>query len=117
MTSYKNILHLGHFKLTKELIHLGVRPAKDKRTAMELLEFSKLPDSNELHRRATELADIAKRSDCDAVLLGCLPYMIVELEGALRKVGIPFLYPFTERTKKVNGSGYDHKLIALISGE
>lgn len=107
------ILHLGHYGITSEMIHSGIRPPRKKREVMNLLEFSKCPNSSDLFSRAEELAEIALESECKGVLMGCLPYMIIYLEEALRKRDITIYYPYTNRTMNMEGK-HEWELLGLV---
>jgi hypothetical protein len=80
----------------QDVVQQNVVPAT-KEQVQNLLTFNTLPTSEELFYRATELAQIAMYSGCEAAMIGGAPFFMSELENALRKVGVKPVYAFSIR--------------------
>lgn len=63
----------------------------------ELLTFDDIPTSEEINRRARNIATLAKTYDPEAAMIGGALYLMTALEKSLRAVGIVPLYAFSRR--------------------
>ena len=76
-----------------------VEPALKERV-QDLLTFKALPSRADIEARAValaSLASLAKLASAEAALIGGAPYLMGDLERALRAAGVMALYSYTER--------------------
>lgn len=78
----------------------------DERKVRELLTFDGIPSVDDINRRASELADIAKSHDVSCAMIGGAPFLMGALEIALRARGIRPVYAFSRR-EAVESMGED----------
>ena len=92
------IVNLTQHNPTAEQGEAGVfNAADDVAVVKAALLFTTLPSVEEIAIRAKTLAQVAKESGAEAALIGGAPYLMGELETALKAVGVKPLYSFTER--------------------
>lgn len=90
----KPILNLTQHVGTPEQ---GVYDEVLKPILVEQLTFTTLPSSEEIKKRAENLAEIASLLGYEKAMIGGAPYLMSELEKSLKARGIQPLYSFTER--------------------
>ena len=90
------ILNLTQHAPTNEQELAGVVQPESE-DVRHLLTFDTLPSQEDIERRATGLAAIAKAEGATAAMIGGAPWLMGELEQALLKRGIEPLYAFTQR--------------------
>ena len=92
------IVNLTQHNPTDEQAEAGVfNAADDVAVVKAALLFATLPSVEEIAIRAKTLAQVAKESGAEAALIGGAPYLMGELETALKAVNVKPLYSFTER--------------------
>ncbi len=94
------ILNLTQHETTKEQIEAGVIEPASKGYVKQLLTFEKLPDKQEMEKRAKELAWLAeayKSEGCTKVMIGGAPYFMSTLERILKEHGFIPVYAFSKR--------------------
>lgn len=91
------ILNLTRHNPTPEQIAEGVIELfpEYKKTVVELLTFSSLPTQEEITRRADKIAQVAIELGATKVMIGGAPYLMCQLENALKERGIEPFYSFT----------------------
>lgn len=97
------ILNLTQHQATPEQVAQGVVDLDDvdRFNVSLLLTFDELPTRNRIEQAAQQLAEFADRLcrayRADAVMIGGAPYLMPELECALRRHGVRFCYAFSKR--------------------
>ena len=91
------IVNITQHNPTPEQVEAGVFNAENREAIKNVLTFSTLPSLLEIANRAKILAFAAKESGAEAALIGGAPYLMSELEAALKAEGVKPLYSFTER--------------------
>jgi Asp/Glu/hydantoin racemase len=92
------ILNLTQHLMTPEQQNDGVYEPKNKTAVQSLLTFHSAPTKTEMIERAKALAEIARKENAEAVMLGGAPYFMGTLENVISVVlSIPTLYSFSVR--------------------
>jgi hypothetical protein len=99
------ILNLTQHPATPDQVAAGVvePSAEQKAEIKELLTFNSLPNRGEIERRASRLAQLARkilseRMDLQGqVMIGGAPFLMTSLEKALIEEGLRPLYAFSKR--------------------
>lgn len=97
------ILNLTQHKATPQQVQAGVVDPHDvdAKNVQLLLTFDELPSISVIERRAEQLAQLARElcrvDKCNAVMIGGAPYLMPELECALRRQGLRYCYAFSKR--------------------
>lgn len=97
------ILNLTQHRATPEQVAQGVvdPDEADARHVQLLLTFDELPSTSVIEHRAEQLAQLARELcrayRCGAVMIGGAPYLMSELECALKRHGVRFCYAFSKR--------------------
>jgi len=107
------ILNLTQHPATPEQVEAGVVEVGEKEMLQELLTFEELPDASNILNRAFHIADIAIREkrkrfpDGDyasgeglKVMIGGAPYLMSDLENALRGYEFRPVYAFSKRVSE-----------------
>lgn len=102
------LVNLTQHDLTMEQMANNTVMKVDRNKVSELLTFTKLPDVDDINYKAYYLAHLAKESGATHALIGGAPYLMSELERALKRVKIVPVYSFSERVSQerlgTNGS-------------
>jgi hypothetical protein len=100
------IVNLTQHQATPEQIEAGVSQSQSQEIR-RLLTFESLPTRREIAERAEALAEIASATGADYAMIGGAPYLMSELEHALRDVGVTPLYAFSRREsiEEINENG------------
>ncbi len=93
----EGVLNLTQHTATEDQRAAGVREPGRKEEVQRLLTFEALPSPEEVRRRAADLAELAKDERIRRVMIGGAPFLMGELEEALRVRGLVPLYAFSER--------------------
>ncbi len=93
----KKILNLTQHVATPEQIEAGVYEPVEKDLVINNLTFEELPDASEIYIRAVNLANIAKSEGAECAMIGGAPYLMNQLEKALKMFEIKPVYAFTKR--------------------
>ncbi len=80
----------------QDMVAINVLPAT-KKQVQDLLTFDAIPSIEELHNRATELAQIAMYSGAKKAMIGGAPFFMSYLEDALKRVYVQPVYAFSVR--------------------
>lgn len=93
------IINLTQHKATDDQLAAGVvdLPETDREKLQGLLTFTSRPQQNLLAARAADIADIAVRFNATHAMIGGAPFLMSQLEAALKAKGIQPLYSFTQR--------------------
>jgi ABC-type branched-subunit amino acid transport system substrate-binding protein len=92
-----NIINLTQHQATQAQATEGVIEPQNKAMITALLTFEEIPSRFAMLERANTLAVMAKRSGCDAAMVGGAPYFMGPLCDALKEQGVKPLFSFTER--------------------
>lgn len=91
------ILNLTQHNATPEQREQSVVEPEDKQRVKQLLTFDNLPTADEIAGRAEALAAIAAESGAEAAMIGGAPYLMADLETALKVQGVRPVYAFSKR--------------------
>lgn len=93
------IINLTQYLATQPQIDAGVfEPSeRNKQDVNTFLTFEELPETQEIHERAVELAHIAELEVAEAAMIGGAPYLMGPLTVALNSRGIQPQFAFSRR--------------------
>lgn len=93
------VVNLTQHKTTDDQLAAGVidLPEEERSKLQGLLTFTSRPQGNLIAARAADLADLAVKYGATHAMIGGAPFLMAQLEAALKAQGVQPLYSFTQR--------------------
>lgn len=93
------IINLTQHISTPEQLEEGVidLPEEERSKLQNLLTFTSRPQGSLIAARAADLADLAVKYGATHAMIGGAPFLMSQLEAALKAKGVQPLYSFTQR--------------------
>lgn len=93
------IINLTQHKATDDQLAAGVidLPEEERSKLQGLLTFTSRPQGSLIAARAADIADIAVAHGATHAMIGGAPFLMAQLEAALKIQGVQPLYSFTQR--------------------
>lgn len=114
------VVNLTQHKATEEQLAEGVidLPEEDRAYLQTLLTFNQIPQSSLIATRAADIADIAVKYGATHAMIGGAPFLMSQMEAALKAQGVQPLYSFTQRvTEEQTQQDGTVKKVALFRHE
>lgn len=93
------IINLTQHISAQEQLEEGVvdLPEAQRNKLQQLLTFDRLPQGSLIAARAADIADIAVANGATHAMIGGAPFLMAQLEAALKAQGVQPLYAFSKR--------------------
>lgn len=93
------IINLTQHTSTPEQLEAGVVDLSEaqRNKLQQLLTFDRIPQGSLIAARAADIADIAVAHGATHAMIGGAPFLMSQLEAALKVQGVQPLYAFTQR--------------------